>query len=190
MRKASVGDIKEPQPGDTIALFSGSYDPAHLDYARAMDILVKRPGISAIWVCPLHPRIPESDAEKRVRDMATIFCADRAGAGNPCPTCCTVALDKKMASEAWLLEWARTSYPFLRFVLATMNPNPDCDQPIIIKFAMQDPSTRPGTSVLFVNQFFPVGHGMKDRIRSGSDESRNFTPGVWSYIQENKMYRS
>jgi hypothetical protein len=179
MSKPRASDAHQSSPGDQVALLVGDYDPPHMDYFRAIDALFASG--SSVWMCPLFTT---RQAAGRARVLATILSVDFMSATRKQPSCCLIGLDKEMRAAGAVLEWCRTYYPLLSFKLASFGN----DGNVAIRFAMRT-ATPPGSEVLFLDKFVPVHAGLRAAIGAGQDESRNFTPGVWSCIQKRKLYR-
>ena len=160
-------DAPEPRDGDSVVLLVGDYDPPTMDYSRAIEALCKSKGVEGVWACPVG-----SEDKQRAISLATAFCADMSSTISRGLTCCTAGLDRSLTPEG-LHEWCSKRYPTLKFKVASLKE---------VSFAGEE------GGVIKVAKFLRVGN-VRDRIASGSDESRSFTAGTWSLIQARKYYR-
>lgn len=169
--------------GDTIALFVGSFNPPTMDHCRAIEAVKASSGINHVWVCPLP-----GAADPSVRAMVSILSFDMTANGNRV-SLCTIALDKKLDSTQ-AVEWVRTKFPYLNFKVATLAPEtvPDSQQTLQV-FLGTAGVVAEGAAAVVAEKYAPAPPDIKERIKAGSDESRNFVGPVWDYIQKNKLYR-
>jgi len=175
---------EEPvKSGDTIALFVGSFDPPTMDHYRAVEALQTCPEIKQVWICPLS-----GASDNHVRGMASIMSVDMATSSTKV-SLCTIALDKTMTEAKQAIDWVRAKFPYLKFKAATLNPDSVADsQPTIQVFLGVAGVVAEGASAVTA-KFTVSPPDLKLRIKSGSDESRNFVAPVWNYIQKHKLYR-
>lgn len=157
---------RQANDGDKVVLLVGDYDPPTMDYLRAIEALQLEKGVDHVWACPV-----KSEDKERARLLTMSFCAEVASRKKPV-TCCTVGLDRDLDPDG-LASWCRQRYATFRFETVSVSD---------VKFAGEE-----GDGVK-VSKFLRVGD-VRDRIGSGYDESRSFTPGTWSLIQARKYYR-
>jgi nicotinic acid mononucleotide adenylyltransferase len=171
-------DVKQPDPGDRIALLVGNYDPPTMDYYRAIEALLSFGGIKNVWLCPLKAN---DDIWAMTNSLAVDFCVN----GRPLTAC---LLKNKTPTD--YAAWARKRYPELNFTIASVEKEEqDSEKTIFVKIGNEAVTTSQQVDVLVVDKFVPMPIDLKDRIKGGSDEARCFIPAIWNYIQKHKLYR-
>jgi len=167
----------------TVLLLDG-VDPPTDDLRQACNLLFKRPEVKTIWLCPIGP----FDSPKHIIDMCNIFCQQYRLAESKEMTCCTVAIDKKMGEDQ-LVEWARINYPAEDFRVASFNPYSK-DRKLVYRICFGSCSLSLSENVpINITKSVPNYMVIKERIKSGKDESKKMFHVVWEYIQKHKLYR-
>lgn len=170
----SPNDSPQLSYGNTVVLFCGHYNPAHIGYLRAVEELISR-DMGYIWLCPIGST-PES------MDMSTILGTEMSSAFGKRIGCCLSG--KKSIKE--ILGWCKKTYPMLKFKTAKIEMEEDADLEIL--FSGQVPSIQ--SKAIMLSKYIPVlSDDIIKRIQEGKDETRNFTASVWEYIQKKRMYR-
>jgi nicotinic acid mononucleotide adenylyltransferase len=179
MTTPNANDVNEIKDGETIALFLSKFDPATMDHWRAIEALLKRQDTKNIWLVPI--------GSEHGRHMATIMAADFGANGNKITTCQTMKTNDKEAAD-WISSHFK-KYKFRAVVLASENDEfTEVNEPIVIRFKSQHAKTET-IDVIGLDNFLPSPMDVIERIKCGHDESRNFIPAVWNYIQRKKLYR-
>jgi hypothetical protein len=172
-------------------LFVGKFDPPHINHVRAASAIMRHSDVESVWIFPLA-----SDNDKHVRNMCTIWCADMSLGGEK-PVCCTAGLDKGLATatEAW--EWTKARFPALDLKMAMFEKEfdfADDDKDAVwssytIKTGGGRVTANLGGRFIVLN-FPSVPPDLVERIKGGSNESRNFIAPIWDYLQKHRLYRT
>jgi len=180
--KGDLQNVKAPADGDTIILFADCFDPPTLDHSRAAEALLLLHS-HWLWLCPLPPIEPKH--AEHVRNMTSVLTFDLKRVST-----CTVALDKRVGVDG-LLEWAQKRFPKNKFVVASMREAVFSRKTttLCVKFGSQEGVVPPGGTIVPLDKYLPTPADVKQRIASGSDESRHFVRPVWDYIQKRRLYR-
>lgn len=177
----SPHDAPQSKQGDLVVLLTGFFDPLHLDYIRAANSLRLRPKVGHIWLAPLSGGMDE-----HVRNMCTIAACDSKGLFLGV---CTGGLDKKLKTVSELVAWCRKSFPYLEFMSATLASQNSLGVVADCHVVFASDAYCPDGEVIVIGEFLPVPADIQARIKSGSDEARNFQAPVWEYVQKRRLYR-
>jgi nicotinic acid mononucleotide adenylyltransferase len=185
--KPTPGMAAKPQSSDKVVILSCGLNPPTNEHMAMVSALASRK-IGDVW---LAPEAEEDEATGcHVKAMCTIFCAEAKASGRADVTCCTAGIDKGMKAKD-ILSWCRRTFPNKSFELAT---------PMIDSWLKGTPvdyvlerkrAGGPNKSVLgqIVKFDYVQLGGISKSIAAGRDESRNFFPAVWTYIQKHGLYR-
>lgn len=176
-------DAKQLSQGDTVFLLVGGYDPPHIGYCRAAEVLLSKPGVSDVWLTPLG-------ATSEIKDMCMLVASDMSSGGRQVGCClsATDATDKNFSSAPEAISWCRKAFPYLKFRVAHVTGDEVPDGDVVVRFASQSKSSA-GGEVVLLEKLLPPPTDLKEKISRGVDESRNFQPPVWEYIQGRRLYR-
>lgn len=179
--------MEDPNPletGDTILLLVGEFSPPTMNHYRAIEALLGRPGWKNIWITP------SGIDDGHTRNLTNILAADFSANGKKV-SCCTIGADKAL-SVSDTISWIRNKFPYLNFRIAVVDPDPcpkDSEKTVFVKLGVRGDSVPEGADLIALENYLPVPIDLKDRIKNGSDESRNLIPSIWNYIQRHKLYR-
>lgn len=163
-------------------LLLGDFDPPTDDVRNACSLLLKRPEVNGLWICPVS-------TSKHVIDLSNIFCQQYYLETGSKVTCCTVAVNMCL-NEEQLASWVRSKYPSEDFRVASLSPASKDRYPIYrISFGIDGISDIMDIPIR-ITKAPCVSQLIKDRIRGGRDESKKMFRVVWEHIQRNKLYRS
>ena len=174
--------IKEPREGDRLVVLFDSYDPPTMTHVHVVEALVLR-GHCPVVLCPLS-----GEGDDRVRAMSSILCADLCSPKVKA-WMCSVALDKKIKSPKEVIAWLKKTKKGIVFIPACIWPAElDTDEKFIqIIFGGGKPAK--SADPVVVERLLVVPENIRDRIRNGTDESRNIPAPVWAHIQRRRLYR-
>ncbi len=171
--------------GDTILLLTGKFSPPTMSHYRAVEALMSRPEWKKIWIAPFYTN------DSHVKNMITAFSIDLCANGKQV-SCCTVGLDKQIPSSREIADWVRNKFPYLKFRIAVVDPDQcpeDSEKTVFVKLGIRGDTVPDGADLIALENFAPVPVDIQERIKNGSDESRNIPAPVWNYIQRHKLYR-
>jgi len=180
--------MEDPKPltiGDTVLLMTGSFSPPTMNHYRAVEALMSRPEWKHIWIAPIYSN------DDHVKGLTTTFVVDLCANGKQI-SCCTIGLDKKLSSTQDVTDWVRKKFPYLNFRIAVVDPDPcpkDSEKTVFVKLGVKGDVVPDGADLIALESFSAVPADLLERIKNGSDESRNIPPPVWNYIQRHKLYR-
>lgn len=181
--------MQQTVPGDNVCMFIGDWNPPTHDLRHACLALSLVPEIKRIWLCPVSMETSK-EARTHIANVNSIFCTEFAAEHSKVITCCTVGLSKGFRTASEFRLWAVTKFPFLQFSVAEINPQHENNfSTYSIRFASQPyPKNSPHVKPISLDKNIFIGD-VKGKIQKGSDESRNMYYGVWTYVQETRLYR-
>lgn len=171
-----------------IVLFLGDFDPPTDDVRHACTNLYNHPETESVWLCPIT-------TQEHVADLCNIFCHQFSLETSKKITLCRVAIDKKLDGEE-LLSWIRQHYPSQEFKVATFDWDSEIKDknPVFrVCFSAGEVLMSSRTCLvapIIIRNAPCVSPMIKERIKSGKDESRKMYRTVWEHIQRKKLYRS
>lgn len=185
MNKPNPADAQQVKAGDKIVLLVGPYDPAHMDYFRAIEALVSYRGVSQVWVAPFaNDQRPE-----HVMNMCNMLALDATRATGKQVGCCTVPITKRFYSPDELRGWCQRVYPNVVFQTARMDGQHSTED-IAVSFAGRPLTGQEPAEHIDLREHLSQPEDLVERIQRGQDMVRSFPEPVWEYIQQYRLYRS
>ena len=182
MYKPKPTDAKQLESGNKVILLTGTFNPAHMDYFRAIESLVVLPEVDQVWISPF---VSNKDST-HIRNMTTILASESTSATRKQVACCSVGLDKEYTSPEDIRTWCLSNYPGINFQIARIDGLHQ-QEDIAITFS-NNKVEKEASETIFV-KYLPQPVDLICRIKDGQDMSRSFCCSVWDYIQNNKIYR-
>ena len=168
--------MSELKPKPEIVLLFGKYDPPHQGYAWAVEALLQRPNVEAVWLCPQY------SLDEAVRDMLGIFASNLG----PKVASCTAAIDRRF-DPVQAAEFVSKIRPQNKVVLARLASDGLSDE------APWDCSVKFGhggmkTAGIVLERFPRIPDDLKERMCSGQDMGEWLPDAVAGYIARKGLY--
>ena len=103
---------------------------------------------------------------------------------------CTMAFDTDVRLPQAARDMCLKRFKGLKFKIAAVAERFAAQADFVVQFGNSAGISPKGAMSLPLKSYVSVPADVAARIGSGSDESRNFVPAVWNYIQKHKLYRS